>query len=124
MTRLLIAVTMFVSTAANAQLFEGWTTKEKVLFAVSEIAQVADYQTTRDLLYGYPKGTYYERNIFLGPHPSRAKLNLFQAASMAGNYFIADRLNHEDREKWLTSVILIEVLATRHNIQIGARINF
>jgi len=118
---LALMLTIF-SLTARAELFENWTDTEKVLYATSTLALIADYKSTSSVLY--PHQRYRETNIFLGPQPSRAKLNLYFIAYIVANYIIADNSSHEFREKWLFSVTIVETGAAMHNVNIGAKIKF
>ena len=117
-------VLMLAMSQAQAEMFEGWTDEEKAWFAASELVQVVDYQTTRNLLYTQkPKG-YYEMNPIVGHNPSPSRLMAFEIGTLVGNYFFTDWLDHDNRMFWLKWHTTIELIVIQHNISIGARISF
>jgi len=122
----LAALLLFFSMSlAHAEPFEGWTDEEKAWFVASEISQILDYQTTRNVLYQQPKWKgYYEVNPLLGRHPSQGKLNIAEVATVIGNYYFSDWLSHDNRLFWLRAHTAFELGITAHNIQIGAEIRF
>jgi len=105
--------------SAQAAPFDGWTDEEKAWFAASEVSQLLDYQTTRNMLYQKPAWkNYYETNPLLGRHPSQGKLNLAEAATVIGNYYFSDWLSHDSRLLWLKAHTAVELGVTAHNIRI------
>ena len=113
---------MVCSLTARAELFEGWTNTEKVLFATSTLALLADFKSTSSVLY--PDQGYKEMNPFLGEHPGQDRLTAYFLSYMVINYLVADHYNHKDRERWLLSVTIVESIAAGHNVSIGATIKF
>lgn len=122
LTALLLLLT---SCLAHASPFEGWTDEEKAWFVASEVSQILDYQTTRNVLYQKPKWkNYYEVNPLLGRHPSQGKLNIAEVATIVGDYYFSDWLSHDNRLLWLRAHTIIELGITAHNLNIGAEIRF
>ena len=110
--------------SAHAEPFDGWTDEEKIWFAASEAVQIIDYQTTRDMLFVQKSKDYYEQNLLVGRHPSPNKLMAFEIGTLVGNYFFTDWLDHDMRLNWLKMHVGIELVVIRHNLLIGARLNF
>lgn len=122
----LAALLLFFSMSpVHAEPFEGWTNEEKAWFVASEVSQILDYQTTRNILYQKPswKG-YYEVNPLLGRHPSQGKLNIAEAVTVVGNYYLSDWLGHDNRLLWLRAHTAVELDFAAHNIRIGAEVRF
>jgi len=124
MIKKLLLCLLFIG-SAQAEPFDGWTDEEKTWFVASEVAQVIDYQTTRNFLYQQPasKG-YYEANPIIGPHPSPNRLAAFEVGTLIGSYFFADWLDHDKRLNWLKWHTTIEFIVIGHNLSIGAEIKF
>ena len=110
---------------ARAELFSGWTEEEKSWFALSEISQILDYQTTRNVLYQQPKSKgYYEINPLLSRHPNQGKLNIAEVVTVVGDYYLSNWLSHDNRLLWLQVHTGVELMIVGHNLSIGARIQF
>jgi len=121
----LLALLLFFSIGlVQAAPFEGWTDEEKAWFAASELVQVVDYQTTRNILYNQSNRDYYEVNPIVGHHPSPNRLMAFEIGTLVGNYFFTDWLEHDNRITWLKWHTTIEMIVIQHNVSIGARISF
>ena len=110
--------------SAHAEPFEGWTDEEKTWFAASEITQVIDYQTTRNMLYQQSRRGFYETNPLLGRHPSKGKMNIAEIVTLVCDYYLSDYLSHDNRLLWLKVHTGLELLVIGHNISIGAEIKF
>ena len=123
MIKKLLLCLLFIG-SAQAEPFDGWTDEEKTWFVASEVAQVMDYQTTRDMLFVQKSKDYYEQNLLVGRHPSPNKLMAFEIGTLVGNYFFTDWLDHDMRLNWLKMHVGIELVVIRHNLLIGARLNF
>jgi hypothetical protein len=119
----LIAIMLLLcSLVARAELFENWTTQEKVLYGTASLAMIADYKSTASVLY--PNQGYKEMNPIIGEQPGNDRLTAWFVGWTIGHYFIADQLGHEDRKRYLLIVTIFETGAAAHNVSIGARINF
>jgi len=122
MRLIICAILLFFSVSVPAEPFEGWTTEEKSWFAAAEVAHVADYLTTRNMLYA--QTGYYEVNPFLSRDPSLDRLNLWFVGWALGNYFIGDALGHKNRLLYYKFYTAMELGATANNLYIGARLTF
>jgi hypothetical protein len=122
MRLIICAILLFFSVSVPAEPFEGWTTEEKSWFAAAEVAHVADYLTTRNMLYA--QTGYYEVNPFLSRNPSPDRLNLWFVGWALGNYFIGDALGHKNRLLYYKFYTAMELGATANNLYIGARLTF
>lgn len=71
-------------------------------------------------------GKKYEENKFLGPHPSRGKINRYFLGTLIGHYFIARWLDKPNRTIWQSFWIYTEYNAITHNKRMGftIRANF
>ena len=124
MKYLLAVILTLLSLTAYADPFDGWTKEEKEWFALSQIVQIVDYQTTRDLLYTQKEKGFYELNPIVGANPSPNRLMAFEIGTLVGNYFLTDWLDHDTRLTWLKWHVGVELIVIQHNISIGARIQF
>jgi hypothetical protein len=122
---LVFGLLLLACQSSHSEPFESWTTEEKSWFAASTVAQIVDYQTTRNFLYQQPasKG-YYEANPIIGPHPSPNRLAAFEIGTLIGSYLLADWLPHDYRLLYLQAHTIVEIAVVGHNLSVGARIQF
>jgi len=82
----------------------------------------ADYLQTRQIAKA--PDSYYEKNKFLGEHPSVGKVNVYFAASAAAHYMVSQALPPRWRETWQMVTIVYEVDAVVQNYKIGLGFSF
>ena len=99
-----------------------WSTDEQRMFVASSIAITADWATTRDISQRYDEG-YYEKNIALGPYPSKDRVDLYFIGLLVSNYYLAD-YSDKYRFYYLTLRTATHGYAAVNNVNIGLRIRF
>lgn len=120
MKKLLFVLLMVLSgQVMAAQEFDA---TDKWLLAASTMALAADWSQTRYIAKHPDK--FSEKNPILGKHPSTQRVDVYFAASIAANYFIANALPSAYRKTWLTGVTVFELGFVRHNYSIGIRSHF
>ena len=118
---ILLSIIFLFTSQAHAQ-WSTWTDDEQRMFVASNIAIVADWATTRDISKRYHEG-YYEKNIILGPHPSRDRVDLYFIGLLVGNYYMAD-YSGKYRFYYLTFRTAVHGHAAVNNVNIGLRLRF
>ena len=88
MKNILLSIIFLFSSSAFAQ-WDTWTPDEQKMFVASNIAIVADWATTRDITRRYDEG-YYEKNVILGPYPSKDRVDLYFIGMLVSNYYFTD----------------------------------
>ena len=88
MKRYLLLIVLLFSSSANAE-WDIWTENEQRMFVASNIAIVADWATTRNMTSRWNEG-YYEKNVVLGPYPSRDRVDLYFIGMLVSNYYFTD----------------------------------
>jgi len=117
---LLLIIFLFTS-HAHAQ-WSTWTDDEQLMFVASNIAIVADWTTTRDITYRYSEG-YYEKNIILGPYPSKDRVDLYFIGLLAANYYLTDYLG-KYRIYYSLYRTAVHGHAAVNNVTLGLRLRF
>ena len=131
---LLFPLAAFAQDATLIPSAREWTTVDRALMATSTMLLIMDWGQTRyiakspgplpDGTLGYRPPVLYETNPLLGKRPSVGKVDLYFTAALAGNFYVADSLNSDERKLWLGAVSLIEYAIVRHNRQLGIKIAF
>lgn len=121
MKYLILIIFLIYSSFCNAQTKE-WTDTDKILFTASTVALTLDWASTRNMTRRYNEG-YEERNIILGKHPSRTRIDLHFMFFIPLNYFIADYAG-ENRPYYLTAITLVELMAIQNNKRVGLHFTF
>ena len=88
MKNIILSIILLFSSSAFAQ-WDTWADDEQRMFVASNIAIVADWATTRNMTSRWNEG-YYEKNVILGPYPSRDRVDLYFIGLLAANYYVAD----------------------------------
>ena len=103
---------------ANAE----WTTDEKRMFIASNIAIVADWATTRDISRRYDED-YHEKNVIMGPYPSRDRVDLYFIGLLVSNYYLTD-WSGKYRIYYTFARTATHGYAAVNNVNIGLRLRF
>lgn len=110
-----------------------WNTTDTVMETVAigmylcDLGQTLNIERHNSHPGNYPKidAPYYEKNVFLGKHPSRATINAYFAAMIASHIFISGKLKHGwARTSYQTTTIFYSYSTVYANHQIGLRISF
>lgn len=99
-----------------------WTTEEKAWGAAAGAMLLGDWITTRNMTKRYNEG-FYERNPFLGAHPTTQQVNRHFAIGVPLVFLVADNLDKQ-RTNWLIGITVIEVAAFANNLSIGLKIQY
>ena len=118
---ILLSIIFLFTSHAHAQ-WSTWTDDEQRMFVASNIAIVADWATTRDITRRYDEG-YYEKNMILGPYPSKDRVDLYFIGLLVSNYYLADYTN-KYRFYYLTLRTATHGHAAINNVNIGIRLRF
>ena len=118
---ILLSIIFLFTSQAHAQ-WSTWTDDEQRMFVASNIAIVADWATTRDISRRYDEG-YYEKNIILGPYPSKDRVDLYFIGLLAANYYLTDYLG-KYRIYYSLYRTGLHGSAAINNVNIGIRLRF
>ena len=119
MRYLLVALFFFASAVQGG---EPWSKQEKYIGAAALTLHVADWAQTR-YIARHPE-RFYEKNPFLGEHPTIGEVNRFFIGSAVVTYLIADWLGGDARPVFLITVSAVKFGAVHHNYQIGVKMEF
>ena len=120
-TILIGAIFCVISNFAVA--WDNWSDEKQNLFIVSNVAIIADWATTVNMSERYNEG-YYEKNHWLGSHPSRAHINKYMAGRMIVNYLATEYLPEPWDRINLYVTIGVHGRAAYNNHQIGLEFKF
>ena len=122
MTRMMLTVLALALFVAPVQaqlppLFgdEPWTTADSWRQGVYIGLTVLDWDKTLRIVDDPHRR---ERNPFLGPEPSRGKVNLLIGGSIVAHTVIATQLNRPYREGWQYFWMFVEALAVYHGCRV------
>ena len=118
---ILISILLLFTSNEYAQ-WSTWADNEQRMFVASNIAIVADWATTRDISKRYHEG-YYEKNMILGPYPSKDRVDLYFIGLLVSNYYLADYTNKYPFY-YLTFRTATHGHAAINNVNIGIRLRF
>jgi len=118
MRKLILATLLALSLPVGA---EEWTTTQKWLLAGAMSLHVVDWAQTRTIALNPDK--YYERNPFLGRHPSVGRVNTHFAIGLVGLPLLAHYVP-SIRNYVLWSWGALELAAVSNNYYIGIRATF
>jgi hypothetical protein len=99
-----------------------WTSEERAWGWAAGTLLVGDWLTTRNMTQRYNEG-YYERNSFLGSHPTIAQVNRHFMISVPLIFLVADNWESQ-RKHWLMGVTVLEAAMVANNLRIGLRIQY
>lgn len=99
-----------------------WTSEERAWGYAAGALLVGDWLTTRNMTQRYNEG-YYERNPFLGSHPTTAQVNRHFMISVPLIFLVADNWESQ-RKHWLMGVTVLEAAMVANNLRIGLRIQY
>ena len=124
MIRAVICLLLFFANNCFAD-WKDWSDSDKGMFVASTVAITADWMTTR--YYSkhqsdFPQ--YYETNPILGKHPTAQSVDLYFAALVVSNYYIADWLPPEFRGFYLGLRTGAHASAAMGNVRIGWKMQF
>ena len=123
MKTLLAIVLLFFTTAAHSQ---EWNQQEKQLGAITTVAYILDWKTTRDMTKRYDEG-FYEKGLIVrtlfGSRPSTNEIDMYFAVLIPAVLYTAHSLP-EHRKLILTSAIVVETVVAIHNRKIGLSFRF
>jgi transcriptional regulator with XRE-family HTH domain len=122
-TRRALAILALVSLPAQARAAADWDSDERALAVVAVAATVADWGQTLYIAEN-PQLNYYEKNPFLGDHPSRAQVNRYFAGALVGGAILAHQLPPRWRKLFLGTVAVLEVRTVAGNFHAGIKISF
>lgn len=99
-----------------------WTQEERAWGYAAGAMLLGDWLTSRNMTKRYNEG-YYERNPFLGSHPTTAQVNRHFMISVPLIFLIADNWESQ-RKHWLMGVTVIEAAYLANNLSIGLKIQY
>ena len=133
MLKHLLALSLVLPLSAQ-EWGKDWTKTDTVLEVAAISLYLADLGQTLDIerhnahpdRYPMPGRTpYFEKNPFLGKHPSRATINAYFIALIASHVFISGKLKHGwARTTYQTTTIFYSYNTVYSNHQIGLKISF
>lgn len=82
---------------------------------------LADYGQTGDIA-NHPG--IRELNPLLGPHPSRARIRNYFAATLLAHWAVTYALPAEHRRKWQAATITLEAVVVSRNAYLGLRVRW
>jgi hypothetical protein len=117
----LLGIALFF-TARYAHSAEDWDTVSKVEFGVFITLQAIDAAQTRRALAQPDR--YEEANPVFGRHPRIGTVIAVKLLAASGVYYMADRMNVNDRRLLLGGLDAVSFMIDRHNAMIGLGWNF
>lgn len=105
-------------TLAHADLSEGQLAAELAYTALHGL----DWAQTRSIAAS-PRA-FEEKNILLGPHPSRSKVNAYFASTLTAHWAIAYVLPANAKPWFQSATIALELGVVAHNYHIGLSARF
>ena len=99
-----------------------WTSEERAWGWTAGALLAGDWLTTRNMTQRYNEG-YYERNPFLGSHPTTAQVNRHFMISVPLIFLVADNWESQ-RKHWLMGITVLEAAMVANNLRIGLRIQY
>lgn len=115
---LLVWLLTFLPQSAHAE----WSKKDQQRQLTYTALHLMDWGQTLDIS-SHPED-YQEENPILGSHPTRAEVNTFMAATLAGHWLVARKLEPEKRRTFQWVSIAVRGLFIVNNKRIGLSINF
>lgn len=117
---LLILGLLFAANAAKAG--DSWTATEKQREAAFFVLHAIDWAQTRHIAK-HPD-EFYERNPFLGEHPSTSKVNRYFALTAAAHFAFADWLPRSYRGYFQYFTIGYAASTVVGNYNVGVKMDF
>jgi hypothetical protein len=136
MKKIIISVIVLMglmTTNSYAITRDKWKTHEIVLQSTCAGLTIIDLMHTYTFLYTEPyiSQGYYEKNSFLGEHPSKTKFFLLGTTSIllqiGGSHllhYLPSKINKYLIPAWQSFIIISEIKAINTNYYMGVRINF
>jgi hypothetical protein len=127
MKNLILALALLLCGSANASCLP-LNENDQKWFIASNVAILADWATTRDMVRQKDKG--YEEvgpiaRKVIGAHPTGGQIDAYMLTRLAANYYFVCKL--EDRESlhiYLIATTMAHSMAAANNYSIGLRIRF
>lgn len=101
--------------------FENWTAADTARQAAWTAVHGVDWAQTREIA---KNPEYYERNPFLGDHPSTAEVDAYMAGSLAVCTLVSGLLEPKYRRLFQYLSIGVSTTAVVNNYHIGVRVGF
>ena len=122
MSKIFVCLVMSVMVNLAQAETRPWTSEEQAWGWAAGAMLVGDWLTTRNMTHRYHEG-YYERNPFLGSHPTTAQVNRHFMISVPLIFLVADNWESQ-RKNWLIGVTVLEAAMVANNLRIGLRIQY
>ena len=119
MRRCLWLILLLFTTTSQAD-WQDWKDRDRALFVASQLAITADWATTRYASRHWDqfRSTSQESNIFLGPYPSTAKVDLYFIGLLVSNYYITDWMPNNNYRTFYLGVRTYVHGQAAHNNQV------
>ena len=108
---------LLISFSVNAE----WTKADQQRQLLFTAIHLADWGQTLDTV---ERDNFHENNPVLGKNPSRRKVNIFMASTLAGHWYIAKNISNRNRKSFQIISLAAKVLLVIHNRHIGLKVRF
>lgn len=119
MRKTLLALSLSMSCSAQAS---DWDRTDSALLATQLTLTAIDWGQTR--IIARNPDLWYERNPFLGEHPSVGRVDKYFAVTFLVTTGISIALPQKYRRWYLGSMIVYEAAFVFHNQQLGIRVDY